>query len=68
MELVEGGSICIRLNDENNPCFKPRKGRRQENLSPLYFSSTIGKRRRSVDLNKNVGSDILQWSKSVRIW
>lgn len=38
-KLVEGGSICIRLNDENSIFFKPGKGLRQgDPLSPLLFN------------------------------
>lgn len=37
-QVVRGGSICIRINDENSTFFKPRKGLRQEDpLSPLLF-------------------------------
>jgi hypothetical protein len=28
VNLVKGGSLAIRLNDENNPFFKPGKGLR----------------------------------------
>jgi hypothetical protein len=39
MSLVKGGSLAIRLNDENNSYFKPGKGLRQEDpLSPLLFN------------------------------
>jgi hypothetical protein len=39
MSLVKGGSISIRLNDINNPYFKPSKGLRQGDLlSPLFFN------------------------------
>jgi len=37
--LVQGGSICIRMNDENSVFFKPGKGLRQgDPLSPLLFN------------------------------
>jgi hypothetical protein len=39
MKLVKGGSICICLNDENNPLFSPGKGlRRGDPLSSLLFN------------------------------
>jgi hypothetical protein len=42
MSLVKGGSISIRLNDENNPYFKPGKGLRQGGpLSPLLLNLVI---------------------------
>jgi len=38
-KLVEGGSICIRLNDENSSFFKPGKGLRQgDPLSPILLN------------------------------
>jgi hypothetical protein len=34
--------ICIRLNDENSPFFKPSKGLRQRDpLSPLLFNLVV---------------------------
>jgi hypothetical protein len=37
--VVRGGSLCIRINDENSTYFKPGKGLRQEgSLSPLLFN------------------------------
>jgi hypothetical protein len=40
--LVEGGSICVRMNDENSSYFKPGKGVRQGDLlSPLLFNLVI---------------------------
>jgi hypothetical protein len=35
MSLVKNGSICVRLNDRNEPFFKPGKGLRQgDPISP----------------------------------
>jgi hypothetical protein len=41
MSLVKGGSICIRLNDINNPYFKPSKGLRQGDLLSLLFFNLV---------------------------
>jgi hypothetical protein len=39
LKLVKGGSICIRINDENSPFFKLGKGLRQgDPLSPSYLT------------------------------
>ena len=38
MTVVKGGSLCVRINDENSTYFKPGKGLRQGDLlSPLLF-------------------------------
>jgi hypothetical protein len=42
LNLVKGGSICVRINDENSTYFKPGKGLRQgDPLSPLLFNLVI---------------------------
>jgi retron-type reverse transcriptase len=39
MKLVKGGSLCVRINDENSSYFTPGKGLRQgDTLSPLLFN------------------------------
>jgi hypothetical protein len=39
MKIVKGGSLCVRINDENSAYFKPGKGLRQgDPLSPLLFN------------------------------
>jgi hypothetical protein len=41
-ELSEGGSLFIRLNEENSPYFKRGKGLRQGGpLSPLLFNLVL---------------------------
>ena len=38
-KVIQEGSICIRINDENSCYFKPGKGLRQvDPLSPLMFN------------------------------
>jgi hypothetical protein len=42
MSLVQGRSICIRVNDENSQYFKPCKGLRHgDPLSPLLFNLVV---------------------------
>jgi hypothetical protein len=39
MKLVRGGSLCMRINEENSSYFKPGKGLRQgDPLTPLLFN------------------------------
>ena len=39
MTVVIGGSLCVRINDQNSTYFKPGKGLRQgDPLSPLLFN------------------------------
>ena len=41
-KVVRGGSICVRINDENGEYFKPGKGFRQgDPLSPLLFNLVV---------------------------
>jgi hypothetical protein len=38
-KVIQGGSLCIRINDENSVYFKPGKGLRQgDPLSPIMFN------------------------------
>lgn len=38
-KVVQGGSICLRINDDNSTYFKPGKGLRQgDHLSPILFN------------------------------
>jgi hypothetical protein len=42
MSLVRGGSIAIRMNEENSTYFYPGKGLRQgDPLSPLLFNLVV---------------------------
>jgi hypothetical protein len=42
LSLIKGGSISIRMNDENNAYFKSRKWLRQgDPLSPLLFDLVV---------------------------
>jgi hypothetical protein len=42
LSLVKGGSISIRINDENSAYFKPGKGLRLgDPLSPLLFNLVV---------------------------
>jgi hypothetical protein len=42
MSLVRGGSIAIRMNEENNTYFYPCKGLRQgDSLSHLLFNLVV---------------------------
>ena len=42
LSLVKGGSVCVRLNDENNSFFTPGKRLRQGGpLSPLLFNIVV---------------------------
>ena len=37
MKLTHGGSVCVRLNDENDPYFNVGKGLRQGDPCPPFF-------------------------------
>jgi len=42
VKLTQGGSVCVRLNDENGPYFSVGKGLRQgDPLSPLFFNLVV---------------------------
>jgi hypothetical protein len=42
MSLVKNGSICVRLNDRNEPFFKPGKGLKQGGpIPPLLFNLVV---------------------------
>jgi hypothetical protein len=42
MSLVKGGSVSLRINDENSPYFKTGKGLRQgDPLAPLLFNLVV---------------------------
>ena len=59
LKLVRGGSVCVRLNDENSSYFSPGKGLRQgDPLSPLLFNLVIDIFTRM--LLKAANSDIIQ--------
>jgi len=59
LKLVRGGSVCVRLNDENSSYFSPGKGLRQgDPLSPLLFNLVIDIFTRM--LLKATNSDIIQ--------
>ena len=40
--VIQGGSICVRINNENSVYFKPGKGLRQgDPLSPIMFNLVV---------------------------
>jgi hypothetical protein len=42
MTMVKGGSISVRINDENSSYFRPGKGLRQgDPISPLLFNLVV---------------------------
>ena len=66
LKVVQGGSICIRMNDENSAFFKPGKGIRQgDPLSPLLFNLVVDVFTRMLmrAAKKNLISGLLPQSK-----